>query len=176
VSRWTKFALAATSALTLLVVALTTGGPAAALRAAGVDAATAAATAPIDALAGGMKPTGQAPGPIQMSIGSDWMRQGTRDLTGSLMVTCGPFMTGFGEFSTASISLSTATGSGFGSISPICDGAEHTYTVTVRFFGRSLQAGAGTARATAFASGLDPMTFRFIFQTGHAGPQQVSIT
>lgn len=180
-SRWTKFALAATSALTLLAAAIITGGPAAALRAAGVDAAIAGATVPIDAEAGGDHTTGPGPGQLQLSIGTDWTLQG-RTLMGTLTATCGPFITFIRGFDTATVTITQNSGTTFGrtgghavgSTALTCDGASHTYLVTARVHS-SFMTGDATASARAFASGIDPMTFRFVFQTGHAGPQMISI-
>src|SRR5262249_25287248 len=161
-----KFALATTSALTLLVVALSTGGPAAALRAVGVDAAIAAATAPIDAQAGGDHATAPAPGPVDISIDSDSMLLTPRVLRGSVPLTCGPVVTRFGAFATATVGITQGDGPAFATIRPVCDGTAHTFQATARAFGVPFQPGPATARASAFASGLDPMTFRLVFQTG----------
>lgn len=180
-SRWTKFGLAATSALTLLAVALITGGPAAAMRAAGIDAAIAGATVPIDAEAGGDHTTGPGPGQIQLSIGTDWTLQGGT-LMGTITATCGPFITFIRGFDTATVTITQGSrtfghigGHAVGSTALTCDGASHTYTVMARVHS-SFMTGDATASAKAFAAGIDPMTMRFVFQTGHAGPQMISIT
>lgn len=177
-SRWAKLALAVTSALTLLALALTTGGAATALRAAGVSAALARSTAPIDAQAGGGGVSGSGLGPIQMSIGSDWTLVDKLTVSGSLTVTCGPFLPGSGS-SQAQVSLSQAAGHtvghAFGSITPACDGVAHTYVVTTTVQDVPFRSGTGIANASAFASGTDPFTFQFEFQSGQAGPQSISI-
>ena len=181
-SYWTKLALATSSALTLLVVALTTGGPATALRAIGANAAVAAAAAPIDAQAGGDHTTAPGKGAIQITIGPTWTIQSLWKLTGEITVTCGPFLQVAKGFDLATVTIkqhsdmvSGATaGHATGSVFLRCDGAAHTYAVTA-WVGGTFVPGTATAAAFAFASGIDPATFRFEFQTGQAGPQQVTI-
>jgi hypothetical protein len=177
-SHWAKLALAATSALTLLAVALTTGGAATALRAAGVSAVLVRSTAPIDAQAGGGGATSPGLGPIQMSIGSNWTLVDKLTVSGPLTVTCGPFLPGSG-FSQAQVVLSQAAGHtvghAVGSITPACDGVTHTYVVTATVQDVPFRSGTATVNASAFASGTDPFTFQFESQSGQAGPQSISI-
>ncbi|TMC01184.1 MAG: hypothetical protein E6J41_33425 [Chloroflexi bacterium] len=181
-SYWTKLALAISSALTLLVVALTTGGAGTALRAVGANAAVAAAAAPIDAQAGGDHTTAPGKGAIQITIGPTWTIQPWWKLTGEITATCGPFLHVPSGSDLATVTIkqhpdmaSGATGGhATGSVFLRCDGAAHTYTVTA-WAGGTFVPGTATAAAFAFAAGIDPVTFRFEFQTGQAGPQQVNI-
>jgi hypothetical protein len=177
-SRWAKLAVALTSALTLLAVGLTTGGAATALRAAGVSAALARSTAPIDAQAGGGGATSPGLGPIQLFIGSNWTLADKLTVSGPLTVTCGPFLPGSG-FSEADVVLFQAAGHtvghAVGSIAPACDGVAHTYVVTATVQDVPFRSGTATATVSAFASGTDPFTFQFESQSGQAGPQSISI-
>ncbi len=178
-SPWKKLALAATTALTLLALAVMTGGPAAALRALGQHAALAAATSPVDAQAGGGDATSPALGPVLISIGSDWTLVDKLTLTGSLTVRCGPFLPDPNFSSSANVQISEpaghTVGHAFGSITPACDGVSHTYVVTASVQDVPFRPSSGSATANAFACGIDPSSFFFVCQSGQADPTQVSI-
>jgi hypothetical protein len=177
-SHWKKAALAMSSALTLLalaVLAAPASGGGGVLQAIGAKAALAATTSGVDAQAGGGAATSTGLGPIQMSIGPDWTLQGKLSLSGSLTVTCGPFLPDQSESSSASVSISEAAGHTIahasGSISPACDGATHTYVVMATAQDVPFRPGTGTASANAFACGTDLNSFQFMCQDGQASGQ-----
>ncbi len=178
-SLWKKLVLATSTALTLLALAVMTGGGAAALRALGMNSALAGATTAIDAQAGGGGATSPALGPVEVTIGSDWTVSDKLTLTGPVTITCGVFLPSPNNFSFANVAIEQAAGHtvahAFGSLTPACDGVAHTYLVTATVQDVPFRPNPGTASASAIACGLDPNSLQNLCQSGSAGSVPVTI-
>lgn len=167
--------LTLSSTLTVLVLGLvvasaTTAGHDA-LRSTAARATLLASTTPVRADAAGSTATGPGLGPIQITIGSTWNLDGQLLASGTATLTCRAFSSD--ESSSAQITIEEAVGDkvghGFASIPQLrCDGAAHRYPVTALVNDVPFRPSDGAALVDASACGLDPSSFRFVCQAGHA--------
>lgn len=176
-SGWKKILVAASTGVTLAVmatvVASASGPGRAALRSAGTHAVLMASTGP----GSGTQPrggvaSGPGPGPIQISIGKTWTLNGPLIVSGTITVTCGPFLPNTTGDSGAQVTVEEALGDKVGHapafVSLTCDGARHTYPVTGLVNDVPFRPGDGAVGVTANVSGQDPSSFQFVFQTASA--------
>ena len=133
---------------------------------------TLAASAPVKALrsdvarvAADLRPSAFAPTnatatvflpPIGITVGQDVTLQDKLTLTGTVTISCGPFVST--SFSSAGILITEAQGSkvahAFGSIPAlICDGAPHSYAFTATAQDSPFHPGTGQAHVFASACG-----------------------
>jgi hypothetical protein len=176
-SGWKKLAIAASTSVTLLALAIVGGGATPVLRSVG-GMVVASATAPVPAGMDGHRVSKPGVSPIMMMIGPDWTLSGMT-LDGTVTVTCGPFMGGVSGLSSAFIEISGFSGQqfihAFGTFMPICDGMSHDIPVMASVVTFSSPPASAMAFAFAVACGTDPMSMQFVCATGHAGPTTVSI-
>ena len=178
-TRWKKALLAGTTVAAMLVVtavaASATAGGRAALRAAGSHAVLVAATTPGNPQPNGGGGPASSPsiGPIQVTIGDRWTIQGQLLAKGTVTITCGPFLNGASEFSSAQVTVEEALNDKVGHAqanvqSLTCDGAKHVYAVTALVGDVPFRQADGAVSVNANACGVDPSTFGGVCQTGSA--------
>jgi hypothetical protein len=112
-----------------------------------------AAFAPTDAAATTFLP------PMNITVAPNVTLQDKLTLTGTVTITCGPFLST--SSSSASVEISEASGSdvahAFGSVPGLlCDGAPHTYGFTATASNAPFHPGAGQAQVFASACGTTP--------------------
>jgi hypothetical protein len=173
---WKKILVAASTGVTLVVMATVAASASGtgrdALRAAGTRAVLMASTSPGNGAAprGGGTASGGGLGPIQISIGKTWTLDVQLIVSGTITVTCGPFMSPNGAGS-AQVTVEEALGGKVGhataNVVLNCDGAKHTYPVSALVSDVPFTTGSGAVGVTAQASGLDT-SFQFVGQQGSA--------
>jgi len=97
--------------------------------------------------------------PMSMTVGQDVTLQDKLTLTGTVTITCGPFLST--SSSGASVEVSEPSGSdvarAFGSVPGlICDGGPHTYGFTAAAANAPFHPSAGQAQVFASACGTAP--------------------
>ena len=171
---WNRALLALSSAITLLVLGVVTASAtnAGALRAAGSHAAAlASSTTPVRADAAGGSVSSGGLGPVQISIGNTWTLDGNLLVRGTVTITCGPFSTTNPGTVQVLVEepVNDKVAHASGQIASVpCDGAAHRNTVTALVADVPFRAADGATQVDASACGIDPTTFQFICQPGHA--------
>jgi hypothetical protein len=172
---WNRALLALSSVVTLLVLgvvtASATGTGAGTLRAAGSQATLLAGITPVKADAAGSVATGPGLGPVQIAIGNTWTLDGDLLARGNVTITCGPFTTVNPASGQVTIveSAGDKVAHANGQLSQLsCDGAAHRNAVTVLASDVPFRPADGVAVVDVSACGVDPTTFQFICQPGHA--------
>jgi len=183
-TRWKQFLVAASTAGTLVVLATVAASASApgrtALHVAGAQAVLFASGSPHAGQpgatpngGGGGVTSGPGLGPIQISIGDRWTLQGQLIATGSVTITCGPFLPNNSGSSSAQVTVEEALSDHVGHAqaflsSLTCDGAHHSYPVTGLVSDVPFRTADGAASVTANACGQDPASFQFACQNGSA--------
>ncbi|HEY7199413.1 MAG TPA: hypothetical protein VIC57_04325 [Candidatus Dormibacteraeota bacterium] len=174
---WNRALLALSSTVTLLVLgvitASATGAGQGALRDTGQRTAKlVAASGPVKAGAAGGSVTGPGIGPAQITIGSTWTLDGKLIVHGTVTVTCGPFTTvvtngSGGVLVEEPVNDKVAHASGQ-TQEIVCDGGGHGNAVTTLVQDVPFRASDGAAQVDISACGVDPASFQFVCQSGHA--------
>jgi hypothetical protein len=176
-TRWKKVLVAASTGATLVVMATVaasaSGTGRAAMRAAGSHAVLMASTSAGSAAPRGGTASGPGLGPIQVSIGRSWSLQVQLIVSGSITVTCGPFLPGTNSSTNAQVTTEEALGDKVGHAQGFvnqltCDGAKHSYQVSTLVSDVPFRPAEGAASVSANACGQDPSSFQFVCQQGTA--------
>lgn len=174
-SGWKKFLVAASTGVTVVVMATVaasaSGVGRTALKTAGARAVLMASTSP----GSGAQPRGGvASGPglgnIQITIGKTWDLQVQLIVSGTITVTCGPFLQPE-DAGSAQVTVEEALGGKVGhaqaNVPLTCDGVRHTYQVSALVSDIPFQSGPGAVGVSAEANGEDT-SFQFEGQQGSA--------
>ena len=173
-------AIGVTLLVLTVVTASATGAGRGALRAAGTRAVLLSSTSVAHPQAARTVVTSPTFSPMDITIGERWTLHGRLLLSGTVTITCGPFLPSPSDFSNAQVTIEEPSGDDLAhaqaSIQTIaCDASPHMFAVTAVASDAPFSAGAGVAIVNATACGIDPASFQFVCQGGGTKVIQVTV-